>query len=314
VFNPLKYYESRGIEYHLPPEKNVTRGWVNINCPFPECDDPSWHCGVDVRKEKFNCYICGNKGHVSKLIKEIERCSGKRAWAIFKSFKGGDVGGEEFGSPPFSSIPPLRRTTLERFEWPRGIYFLKEFSKKHIRYLVRRGYESNVLVRKYKLLATGHVGDYNFRIIIPFFEDGKIITFTSRDITDEQGIRYLDCPIDLSVHHVNYTLYNIDSVRQGGCAVIVEGVFDVWRVGDGAVASSTTSLTNRQLELLQEKELKRCVVMFDAGKIELRKARKIADNLTSFIPDVKLIRLDRGDPDSSLRKVDVKRVRRLIDG
>ena len=49
---------------------------------------------------------------------------------------------------------------------------------------------------------------------------------------------------------VNYKdiLYNMDRV-QGEKVVVVEGITDVWRMGDGFVASFGTTLTSAQINL-----------------------------------------------------------------
>ena len=58
-FDIINYLENREIDYHKAGEKNVGKGWININCPF--CDDPSWHLGINLKSKFFNCYICEQK-------------------------------------------------------------------------------------------------------------------------------------------------------------------------------------------------------------------------------------------------------------
>ena len=46
--------------------KNVTKGWVNVNCPF--CHDPSWHLGINLSNNKISCWKCGRVGTFAKFI------------------------------------------------------------------------------------------------------------------------------------------------------------------------------------------------------------------------------------------------------
>ena len=43
-FDIISYLENRGVSYWTEG-KNVTDGWVNINCPFSP--DPSNHLGIN---------------------------------------------------------------------------------------------------------------------------------------------------------------------------------------------------------------------------------------------------------------------------
>ena len=80
-FDIIAYLESREVEYHTSG-KNVTSGWIEINCPFCFPEDPSWHLGINLDTKLYNCYICGNKGSPINLIMEIDQCSFPKAKKI----------------------------------------------------------------------------------------------------------------------------------------------------------------------------------------------------------------------------------------
>jgi hypothetical protein len=100
-------------------------------------------------------------------------------------------------------------------------------------------------------------------------------------------------------------LYNLDSVRK--TVVIVEGVTDVWRIGDGAVATFGTQYTKAQLALLIG--IKRAFVMFDAEAEE--EGSRLAYDLSAIVPFVDIINLREGDP-ASLSEEGVKYLRKDI--
>ena len=57
MFDVISFLEEYNIDY-TTSGKNVTSGWVEINCPF--CgDDPSYHMGVNLSSGLYHCWICG---------------------------------------------------------------------------------------------------------------------------------------------------------------------------------------------------------------------------------------------------------------
>lgn len=77
--------------------------------------------------------------------------------------------------------------------------------------------------------------------------------------------------------------------------MLVEGVFDVWRLGDGTVASFGTALGNVQRDKLFAMKPAEVVVAWDADAYP--RAKKLAQSLADRVR-VKVLRLPRGtDPD-----------------
>ena len=268
MINPIPYFESKRIDYHLPGEKNVSRGWIGIRCPFPDCGDPSWHCGINLESEMFNCYICGNKGHFKKLIVALEGCSYSEAEAILNTLdKGSNLNeAKETTSSLYKGIGE-RVLPLESTD------FLPDL---HGAFLQSRGFDPDYLITKYKLRACGNLGRYKFRIIIPYFVGGKVVTFTARDVTRQSRLSYKDCPPEESIVPVKHSLYNVDSVKDR--VLIVEGPLDAWRIGDGAVATSTFNYSKQQivqLSRLKARGVKSCFIMYDAEEKAIKKAERL---------------------------------------
>jgi DNA primase len=88
-------------------------------------------------------------------------------------------------------------------------------------------------------------------------------------------------------------LYNIDTVKD--TAIIVEGVTDVWRIGQGCVATMGLEYTTEQIKLLVDRGVKQAFVMFDSESFAIRKARKLANSLSIFM-ESETIELSDGDP------------------
>jgi len=294
LFDPIAYFEDRDIDYHTEG-KNVSRGWVNIPCPF--CgDDPSWHCGVNLESNFFHCWICGEKGPVVKLIRQIEGCSWTKAELILGRFLQGFSPGVYKGIGQEEIVD--FRGDYGRI-WPE---LAGSLSPIHRRYLQDRGFDPEFLEKKYFLKGCLGVGRYRLRIIAPVFLGGRMVSFVARDVTGRQEPKYLACSDSKSIIPLRQTLYNIDTVTDK--VVVVEGVTDVWRIGDGAVATLGKAFTQEQVRLLVRTGVREALVLLDSDAEE--RAKRLAAQLAGFIKtEVGL--LDEGDPcdmdEKSLRKI-----------
>lgn len=276
MFDSISYFESKNIEYWTEGN-NVTQGWVNIQCPF--CHDSSNHFGVSP-SDFFNCHICGETGHVTKLIREIDKCS----WAMAERIKSLFQTDYEYSEKKFD--PP------SKIKLPGTV----DIPKKARNYLKKRRFDPGHISNKYGLRYGGISGRWKFRLIIPFYLDRKLVTFSSRDVTGKQTPKYLHLSKKESIVDPANTLYNIDSVTDR--MILVEGVTDVWRGGDGFVGINGKFLTDRQLNMVVRKGIRSAIVMTDSNAVA--EGKKIATTLAGIIPVVEYIEYDaiEGDPDS----------------
>ena len=49
--------------------KNVTDGWINVQCPF--CDDHSNHMGTCIVSFMIKCWRCRRGGYFTYLVREL---------------------------------------------------------------------------------------------------------------------------------------------------------------------------------------------------------------------------------------------------
>lgn len=285
LFDIISYLQSRDVEYWTSG-KNVSTGWTNIQCRY--CTDHSNHLGINPDGVAFNCYICGESGFVTKLIKEIDNCTWSQAGRIYNSFllKPEDQEAEQ--------LPVVRPTQIKLPNSP--------LPKKAKNYLKKRRFDSEQLITKYNLKFGGMVGPYKFRIIIPFYLNHKLITFTSLDFTDSQKSKYKHQRIEDAIIDPARTLYNIDTVRDK--MILVEGVTDVWRIGPGCCSTQGKLITEEQINLILRKNIKEVLVMFDSDAID--KSKEVAFQLNGVISSVEYIEykdLWEGDPDNLPDKV-----------
>jgi len=294
------YLEDRGIDYHVEGEKNVSRGWVGIRCIFPFCHDQSWHLGINLEAGTFSCFKCGEKGRFPKLIEELENVDWKQAKKIARRFLG-----DAFADRGLLDSPSTRSAS------PRSILqeTTRDFPKLHWKYLKRRKFDPEFLIKKYRLEAVYTTGRYAYRIIVPVFFGRKMVSFTGLDVTGKAAIKYKHSRKDESILHPKEVMYNLDTVKRGGTAVVVEGVTDVWRIGDGCVGTFGKQWTKEQVDTLLSCEPERAIVLLDSDAN--RQARKLANYLSGVVSTEKWT-IDRDDPDKLDHEYIVE-LRREID-
>jgi DNA primase len=295
MFDVISFFEENNVEFHTSG-KNVTKGWAEINCPF--CADPSFHLGINLESGLFHCWICGAKGGPSILIKRLLNISYSEAQRIENEFT-------LFKSPKEEQSKKI----VSKVEFPKGVE--KDFPLAHKEYLIKRKFDPDYVINKYQLKACLRLGGiFAYRIIIPIIIDNNIVSFTARDITDKAELRYEHLSNEESIIQVKDCLYNIDTVKDK--CILVEGVMDVWRIGDSSVAMFGLEYTTKQLNTLFSKELKEVYVMFDSEPQAIRKANKLANTLSTFIPKVSVIELPDGDP-ADLSEKEVLELRKEIN-
>lgn len=301
-FDIEAYFEDKGVSFKKRG-KDIGKGWLGISCPFPGCSDDKFHCGVNIKTQAFKCWICGEKGHIIRLVEAIEDCSWPEAMNIAKRFALDPLAFIDDNPRPLKNnrVECLLPEEIEQV-WPQV----------HLDYLRSRNFDPDYLIPKYHLKAVYNIGDFRFRIIAPVFIEGKLVSFVSADVlrNNPNRIPYLNCAKEKSVIPINQCFYNLDSVKDGK-AIIVEGITDVWRLGDGAIASFTSNYSTEQILLLKKKKLQKVFVLYDPDAID--KALKLAHQLSAIIPSVERIRLTSGDP-ADMTEQEVKEMRKDLFG
>lgn len=303
MFDIVSYLESRNIRYSTEG-KNVSEGWVNIQCIYPNCADSSNHLGINLISGLHNCWVCGNKGGPEKLIQLVENCSRSEAYRIVK----------EFGTFRIDESSHIHVYRTKDFHLPKEI--VHPFPKIHRKFLEGRHFDPDYVISKYKLEACHTLGKFRFRIIAPIFLDDRLVNYVGMGIMDrgKAGPKYKkyknasnkEAPIK-----ARDLLYNIDNVTDS--AVLVEGITDVWRIGDGAIASIGSEVTEPQIALLVWKGIKRLFISPDRDAYE--ESQILAKRVSKLIDYVEIIKLPYGDPDKFFYEnpSDLAELRKLLD-
>ena len=269
-------------DYNIPINntgKNWQQGWINIQCPMPGCNDHSNHGGFNIAGNYYNCWKCGHHS-LEDVLKALLGIKWFEAKELLKQYKSNS-----------ETVLPNKKAVLAReCELPVNCHNIQG---RHYGYLHDRNFDAYRLEKDWGIKGTGPIGPYKFRIIIPIYFDGKLVSYQGRDITGRSDLRYKACPIEQEVIHHKHIVYGIDHVKNRK-AVIVEGVFDVWRLGYGAVGTFGTEVTNEQVLLLADR-LDKAFICFDDEDAE-GKAESLGNRLIALGVDVELLSIDADDP------------------
>lgn len=304
-FDIKTYLDDRKIDYKTSG-KNIGKGWIGLNCILPGCSDNGNHLGVDLKRGVIKCWACQGKGTVLRLIQIIDKCSfteAKKTTLLFPKDTTFTQNKKAANLPLSDQILPIEIQS----SWPQI----------HLDYLRSRNFDPDQLIPKYQLMPVYNIGDWRFRIICPIIINRKIVSFVGADVTRSSELKYKNCPADQSVISVNHSLYNLDRMKD--FAIIVEGITDVWRLGDGAVATFTNNFSPEQIALLASYKIKRAFVMYDRDELKngekesqaQKKQNKLASQLSGIIPYVETILLDNGDP-ADMSETEVQQLRKEI--
>ena len=298
-FDVEEYLDSRGIAYDQEG-KNVQSGWIAMQCLY--CDDHSNHLGIDLDSKGINCWRCPAKGTVIKLIMTLDKCSFPQAILTVEQFSNSRVYVDRkpthishlTAKPQHVTLPDIANNSLNEI---------------HRRFLIKRRFDPEYIFREYKLLSNGPVGEYKLRLIIPFYQRRRVVTFTTRDVTDKAHIPYVHCAKNKSIYHPKDTLYNLDNAEDE--VIVVEGVTDVWRIGKGSVATCGDKWTAKQAKLLSK--FKRVFILFDMEEEAQQNALALANDVSAFVNEVEVLEFGSSDP-ADLKEDDIKHLRNSIFG
>jgi len=283
----IRLLDQYGIPYWTEG-KNVSAGWVNIQCPF--CDDHSNHCGINPDEVKFNCWRCDHGGKLVNLLIEITGMSYSACQSMLENDRilTGDELLEHLQNDQYEDLKevivdkPVPLPDTFELITPETQWDLLDA------YQERRGITRDTLVHQ----GCGIIryGRYMNRMIIPVTLCGRIMSYQAADLTGHANLKYRTAP-----GFINHFLYNYDRIDRR--MIVTEGVLDAWRLGDDAVASFGTSLTDEQVYLIEEKELDELYFCWDEDAFW--KAQKMIKYFAASIGTIKIIDLPFGhDPDS----------------
>jgi DNA primase len=295
-FNLIEYLDDAGISYY-ESGKNISNNWIGLNCPY--CDDSSNHLGINLESKIFSCFRCGEKGRITKLIMKLENKHYNEIIPIIKQY--GRMDKYEYKTDGEKSNIPIKKLILDKSDILYG---------QHKDYLHRRGFDPDLLEHKYMLRSGRITSEYKHRILIPYRIKGKDVSFSTRDVSGLSTVKYIHCPVFHSIVAPKEMLYNVDNCKDS--CIVVEGTFDVFRIGSGSVALSGIQYTTNQLLVLSK--FKRIFLLFDPEEKAQEMALQLGRDLTFCSSSIEVVQIKIDCDPGDMKDEDVKHLKRELFG
>lgn len=277
-------FERLGREAGFPTlpsgHHHCSKDHIQTHCPFCAAGISGWHLGYNTVTGGFSCWRCGSL----------------RRWDVFAALlhvRPAQVMGR---IRPYILASPLRSRREHRSAGsliqPPGLGTLHHAHKQYLR---GRGFDPVQLARDWQVQGTRwRSGEWNWRVVYPVFAaSGKIVAYQGRAIADDAIPRYKMSDEDEIACDPRTLLYGIHCVP-GDSVVIVEGAFDVWRIGPGAIA--TFGIAWKQEQATQLRRFRRRYVLFDPELEAQLQAERLARYLSQFEGQTEIISGLETDP------------------
>jgi hypothetical protein len=276
----------------------------------------------------FDCWLCGGKEklyfNVSKLIGFCQKCSSPVSLHQLAAELGGvsikDIqeyiveaqtrgahtadfkdnvlnallaeGTKAAMAPQEISLPPSFRTLEEGQTSVTG--------RKAIAYMEHRGFDISVLHElQFGYCSSGY---YEGRIIIPFWEDGKLVYWQARDFTGKQppSKKIMNPPAGSVSIGKSSVLFNYDVARRFSSVIVCESWGSALATHRCAVGLNGKNMSTVQRDKLLATEAEQFFVLLDHGAAG--DAWKVAEQLAAHRPTM-IAFLPYGDPNEVSKHV-----------
>lgn len=274
-------YRRAGESHH------VTQGWIGVDCPQCSPGQGRFKLGIPVNGFHASCWTCGTVNLVEVLTIITGINHGK-----IRSLLGGM-------ERPATRTEPVKRGRLVA---PKGVGPLL---RPHVEYLRRRKFDPDKIAGFWGLRGIGVHPSLAWRIFIPVDLDGITVSWTTRAIDDDAPAKYKAAPAEAEAVSAKHLLYGSDHARHA--VIVTEGVFDVFRIGPGAVATLGIAYTKSQVAKISKYPVR--VICYDSEPAAQAKARELCRTLEALPGKTVRVELDAPDPGSASPK-EVKRLRK----
>lgn len=268
------------IEYRTEGHHHCRTGWLQLDCPFCGKGSQQFHMGYNIDKRYVNCWRCGPHRLLETLMHLTDESKG-RCIELLKKL--GEL-----------TVSKQVEQEVRSLQLPKG---LGELGPRHVKYLEKRGYNTEELKALWGLRGIGLHSYLSWRIFIPVMYQGKVVSWTTRSLKSS-GVRYMSAQLSQEAINHKTLLYGEDYCRHS--CIIHEGPFDVWRTGPGAVCTFGTGYTRPQVLRMSKYPVR--AVCYDNEPEAQRRARALCEMLCVLPGDTYNVTLSGKDASDSPEK------------
>jgi len=258
-------------DYKVVVVRETSRGELNCRCPYPDHDDKKSSFSINGKSGLYNCFGCGRKGNLVKLIADLEGVGWKRAKAILEQRYGIDVAiaFTNFDFPDWEN----RYALSEQAKDMALVYSIYAEAPAPQYYLDRGFTEEDWFVWE------GRVDPEHPVMVFPVYgRDKQMVGIVARHMRSG-SLRYEN----LEGSDPKSTLYGIHLAQNSEEVVVVEGLLDTQRVKKilgnriDVVGLLSTTFSARQISLLSQWE--RISIWLDNDEEGKEATRKLSEEL-----------------------------------
>jgi DNA primase len=287
ILNELEIPVKVAGEHH-----HTTQNFVQICCPFCDKDGDSWSMGIALSGSHSHCWRCGYHS-VENVLIELTGLSYPQVKELTKDIQ-------------TTYIEPTR--ARGKLVLPKGIMPLQHLPR-HQKYLKERGYKWKEIEKLWGVKGIPGAANYAWRLFIPVYFHGEMVSWTTRTISKDPTIpRYLSAPPERESISHKELLYGEDHARHA--IVVVEGTFDAWRIGVGAVATLGVGYSQSQVVRMSRFPVR--AIAFDSEPAAQKRARQLRDDLAGLEGETYLVELESGKDASEASEEEIRRLRKAI--
>lgn len=269
-FDIDKFLEEQKLDPKFECRSDKGNIEYSINCLNPECNegrpDQEHKLWINDQTGGWCCYRCGMGGGPITLVMKVLRAGFRDATKILK------------GSVDASSLTLMNYTLHDNY-LDIDLGFEDEVMEREVElpygyepvegphpYLKGRGVPWQLA----KSLGWGFCdsGTMKNRLIVPIFQQDRVVFWQARDILDtdhpdwgdKKEYRKVRNPLGVSARRV---LYNYDIAKKYKSVILTEGFMDCVKAGPNAMATNGKKLHARQIELLMDAGVEEVTLLWD---------------------------------------------------
>lgn len=270
---------------------HTTRGRINIDCPYCSRNTNSFRLGI--RKEgvgPVHCWVCGFKNLVETLV--LASSLPRKEILKYTSLLVKDYSLKQDSH------------TEQKLVVPQGV---KPMSKPHKNYLKKRGFDPEEISTLWGVMGIGMVTHHlKWRLFIPITKENKIVSWTTRSISDEVKPKYLTALSTQESTNIKEVLYGAD--RASHTISVHEGPLDAWAVGPGGTATCGTSYSKQQICIIGSFPVR--IIAFDNEAEAQRRAHRLCNDLSAIPGKTINVVFQTGKDSSRASKDEIKEFRK----
>lgn len=233
------------------------RGWLKGDCP--DCGK-ALKFGVNLYKDKSNCFSCGYNPRPIQLIKDIEGFS--ENYEVYKLL--GNLEGITYAHQEAEAYQLKENTVLP--DGYRNLLRGKSILAKSARAFVkRRGFDVNKMALKG--WGYGTKDKYQGYLIMPIYQENRLVYFNAR-LYCGYGPKFNNPPIDDFGLGKSFIIYNIEALYTYKTVWIVESITNAETIGDNASAMSGKALSAYQINEIIKSPCEKLIIALDRDALD----------------------------------------------